>query len=38
MTNHYETLGLKSTATQKEIEDAYQKLSKKFHPDNNDRG
>ena len=36
MTNHYETLGLKSTASQKEIEDAYQKLSKKFHPENND--
>lgn len=35
MTNHYETLGLKSTASQQEIEDAYQKLSKKFHPDNN---
>ena len=36
MTNHYETLGLKSTASKQEIEDAYQKLSKKFHPDNND--
>jgi len=36
MTNHYETLGLKSTASQKEIEDSYQKLSKKFHPYNND--
>ncbi|MCB7481616.1 DUF805 domain-containing protein [Christiangramia sediminis] len=35
MTNHYETLGLKSTASQQEIEDSYQKLSKKFHPDNN---
>lgn len=35
MTNHYETLGLKPTASQQEIEDAYQKLSKKFHPDNN---
>ncbi|CAL67559.1 DnaJ domain-containing protein [Christiangramia forsetii] len=35
MTNHYETLGLKSTASQQEIEDAYQKLSKKFHPDYN---
>lgn len=36
MNNHYETLGLKSTAFKQEIEDAYQKLSKKFHPDNND--
>ncbi|AVR47057.1 hypothetical protein C7S20_18390 [Christiangramia fulva] len=36
MTNHYETLGLKATASQEDIEDAYQKLSKKFHPDNND--
>jgi curved DNA-binding protein CbpA len=36
MTNHYETLGLKRTDTQQEIEMAYQKLSQKFHPDKND--
>lgn len=36
MTKHHEILGLKPTASQQEIEDAYQKLSKKFHPDNND--
>lgn len=35
MTNHYETLGLKSTATRDEIEKAFGKLSLKFHPDNN---
>jgi curved DNA-binding protein CbpA/uncharacterized membrane protein YhaH (DUF805 family) len=35
MTNHYETLGLKPTASQEEIQSAYRKLSKKFHPDNN---
>lgn len=36
MTNHYETLGLKSTATRDEIKKAFGKLSLKFHPDNND--
>ena len=36
MDKHYETLGLKTTASRADIEKAYQKLSKKFHPDNND--
>lgn len=35
MNNHYETLGLKPTASQEEIKNAYHKLSEKFHPDNN---
>lgn len=35
MTKHYETLGLKPSASQEEIKNAYHKLSKKFHPDNN---
>ena len=35
MTNYYEALGLKTSATKEEIETAYQKLSQKFHPDNN---
>jgi len=35
MNNHYETLGLSSSATKEEINIAYRKLSQKFHPDNN---
>ncbi|CAI4222647.1 unnamed protein product [Auanema sp. JU1783] len=37
--NHYNVLGVKQNATQREIKAAYYKLSKKFHPDvagNND--
>ncbi len=35
MNNHYETLGLTFSSTAEEIKTAYQKLSEKFHPDNN---
>ena len=35
MTNHYEILGLKPSATKEEVETAYEKLKEKFHPDNN---
>lgn len=31
--DHYQTLGLTSTATQAEIKQAYRKLAKQFHPD-----
>lgn len=31
--NHYEVLGVSTTATSKEIRSAYVALSKKFHPD-----
>ena len=31
--NPYETLNIKTTATQKQINNAYRKLSKKYHPD-----
>ena len=31
--NHYEVLGVKKTASQKEIREAYKKLVKKYHPD-----
>ena len=31
--NHYDILGLKKNASQKEIKEAYKKLIKKYHPD-----
>ena len=31
----YEVMGLKKTATQKEIKKAFRKLSRKYHPDKN---
>lgn len=34
--NYYDTLGIKLTATQQEIKQAYRKLSIKFHPDKNE--
>lgn len=33
MPNHYETLGIPKTATEKEIKQAFRALSMKFHPD-----
>jgi DnaJ-class molecular chaperone len=33
MPNHYETLGVPKTATEKEIKQAFRALSMKFHPD-----
>ena len=35
MSNYYDTLGIKKTASQSEIKKAYFKLSKKYHPDKN---
>ena len=33
MKNHYEELGLKENATQREIKSSYRKLVKQYHPD-----
>jgi curved DNA-binding protein CbpA len=33
--NYYEVLGLKENATQQEIDDAYKKLSRQYHPEKN---
>ncbi len=35
MKNHYKTMGLKPTATEKEIKSAYRLLAKRYHPDVN---
>ena len=36
MEKHYKTLGLKESATQEEIQEAYERLSKELDPANND--
>ena len=36
MKNYYQILGLQEGASQKDIEQAYQKLIKELHPENND--
>lgn len=33
--NHYETLGVSKTATDKELKQAFRRLAKKYHPDAN---
>jgi len=38
MTNLYETLGVRHTASFEEIEDAYMRLSKFFNPDSTEPG
>ncbi|RZJ71481.1 J domain-containing protein [Flavobacterium sp.] len=35
MKNHYETLKIKTDATQQEIKRSYRKLAVEFHPDKN---
>lgn len=35
MNHHYETLGLNNNATQQEIQEAYERLSKELAPENN---
>ena len=37
-TNYYVILGIKQTATQEEIKNAYRSLAKKYHPDVNTTG
>jgi len=36
MKDHYATLGVADSATEKEIKTSYRKLASKFHPDKND--
>ncbi|MGB3293081.1 MAG: DnaJ domain-containing protein, partial [Phormidesmis sp.] len=31
--NHYETLGIASSASQQQVKQAYRQLAKQFHPD-----
>ena len=35
MNHHFETLGLNNNATQQEIQEAYERLSKELAPENN---
>ena len=34
--DYYEVLGLKRTATPEQVQQAYRKLARKYHPDVND--